>query len=514
MKKKKFSVVFMFVFFFFTTVVILSYAQEQGIIPVMRFKDADIKVVLQSISEKAVKDGKKVNILTSPEVEGLVSISLENVSWLTALDAVLKTYNYSYIWVGENIILVDSLEKIQERESRERERQEVEVPRLKVFKLNYVDANDAKKAITPLLSTLGRISVLELTGQAGWEFGTDVTKRARANEGKVSRTKVLVVSDISKKLGEIEQLLLEIDTMPQQVLVKAKIMEVATDYLKDIGFDWGTGSAGASSDTLSYLDVSNDNNAQRKQVAGHMLSDQNAPSLFGAKTTGLNSSDTGLKMAFKKLGGAEFELIMHALEEDARTNTLSSPSLLTLNNQEAGILIGEKYPIVSTEVSSETGTVVGGALEEYKDIGIQLNVVPQICGEGKKFINMIIHPAVTSLGSNVSIQSTSGTGSSQVTTTLASYPRINTREAETQIIVEDGETIVIGGLLKEVKSKQVIGVPFLRRIPLLGKLFSRETEDTEKIDLLVFISATIVQPGETVPAQAVRSTNVLDEMEE
>jgi type IV pilus assembly protein PilQ len=483
-----------------------SYAQEEGIIPVIKFKDADIKIVLQSIAEKAVKDGKKVNILTSPDVEGFISVSLENVDWQTALDAVLRTYGYGFLWIGDTIILVDTVEKISERQAQERERQEVEVPRLKVFRLKYIDANDAKRAVTPLLSAVGRVSVLEVTGQAGWEFGTDVTKRTRSSEGKVSRTKVLVVSDISKKLDEVEQLLSEIDVMPEQILIKTKIMEVDTDYLKDIGFDWGTGDTGASEAALSFLDVSSDSGEARKQVGGHALGGLSSPSVYGSRNSS-TIDNSGLKLAFKKLGGAEFEAVMHALEEDNQTNTLSSPTILTINNQEAAILVGQKYPIVNTEISTESNQVVGGSLEKYEEIGIQLNVVPQICGEEEKYINMIIHPAVTSTSSSVTIQ---GSGNQ----TIAQYPIIDTREAETQIMVGDGETVVMGGLFKEIKGKSKIGVPLLKDIPFLGRLFSRETMDIEKVDLLIFITAKIVKPGEVVSAQIFDTQEVVSEFEE
>ncbi|UCD15814.1 MAG: hypothetical protein JSV34_01840 [Candidatus Omnitrophota bacterium] len=496
---------FSFLCFLSSVFCFLSYAQEAALIPVIKFKDADIRVVLQSISEKAVKDGKKVNILASPGVQGFVSVSLENVDWQTALDAVLKTYDYSYIWVGDSIILVDTVERIGERQAQERQRQEVEVPRLKVFKLKYLDASDASKAVRPLLSAVGRVTVLEATGQAGWEFGADVTKRSRASEGKVSRTKVLVVSDVSKKLDEVEQLLAAIDVMPQQILIKSKIMEVQRDLLRDIGFDWGTGQTGASSTTLTYVDMSSDNDEDRKQAAGHFLADQITPTLFGPReTTTLTTTNTGLKVALKKLAGTQFETIMHALEEDARTNTLSAPTILTLNNQEASILVGEKFPIVETKVSTETNQIVGGSLEGYQDIGIQLNVVPQICGDKGGYISLIIHPAVTSSSSTVAVQDSDGN-------TLVEYPRITTRETETQIVIKDGDTIVMGGLLREITSKQEIGIPFLKDIPFLGKIFRRETDDVAIIDLLIFVTAEILDPGQAVSEQLLDTERVMSE---
>jgi len=481
-----------------------GFAEGDDLIQAIKFKDADIKIVLQSIAQKATRDGEKVNIVISPNVEGLVSVNLENVDWFSTLEAVLRPYDYSYEWIGDNILLVDTTDKISEREASAKEREEVEPSRTRVFKLKFLDANDAKKAIEPILSPIGRISVLEVTGQAGWEFGTDITKRSRSKEGKVSRTKTLIVSDISKKLDDVDSLLRKIDVMSKQILIKTRIMEVNRDTLEDFGFDWGTGITGASSSTLVYTGASDSN---REEMAGHMLSDQNTPSLFGAKTTGLDSGDTGLKLAFRKITGSQFEAIVHALEEDSRTNTLSAPIILTLDGQEASILIGQKYPIIKTEVSTETNQVTGGSLDYYQDIGIQVNVVPQICGEDESYINMIIHPAVTGRLSDVSI--------TQGETTLVSYPWLTSRETETQVIVKDGETIVIGGLIKDVLSRQEIGVPVLSKLPILGWLFKRETEDVEKIDLMIFITAKIVEPGELVPLEIMdidKFTTMFDKM--
>jgi general secretion pathway protein D len=161
---------------------------------------------------------------------------------------------------------------------------------------------------------------------------------------------------------------------------------------------------------------------------------------------------------------------------------------MALNNQEATILVGTKYPILKTDNTGAGSTAVTTVtLDYYQDIGIQLNVVPQV--GANDYINMVVHPAVTSY-----------------TTTLGSnaYPIIETREAETRILMKDGETIVLGGLLKDVKNKGVEGIPFLRDLPYVGVLFKRDTVDFSKIDLLIFISARIVKEGETTPEQMVQ----------
>ncbi len=449
------------------------------IIPSFKFKDADIKLVLNILSQEANKEENVVNIVVSPKVIGMVTVDFKDITWETALKAIVSAYNYAYRWIDESVILVAPIEEIKEREIQEKERQQSELTQTKVFHLKYIDASDAKTAVEPLLSALGKISVLELTGQAGWEFGTDVAKRERKEGFKMSRTKNLLVSDVISKISEIEKLLDQIDVQPKQILIKIKIMEVSSDYLKDIGFDWATGPTGAESSALNFVNGS--------KFGGHLLGDQVTPSTFGPATAAITTANTGLKLAYKKLSGTEFEAIVHALEEDGNTNVLSSPSILTLNNQEASILVGEKYPIVKTDTSTETNQIVGGSLDYYQDIGIQLNVIPQIVGEDNNFINMIIHPAVTSRLQDVTIRDQSGN-------TLVSYPWLTSRETETQVMVKDGETIIIAGLLKDTEKNQEIGVPFLSNIPILGNLFKRTIKDTEKIDLMIFITAKIINP--------------------
>lgn len=448
------------------------------------FKEADIRNVLKVI---AYKSG--VNIVVSPEVAGAVTIRLSDVPWLEALRTIVSIYGYGYEQ-RENIVTVAPIEKLTNQKKLEVELTEVQPTITEVFSLKYIDAADARKAIEPQISGRGKITILESTGQAGWEFGAgdDVGKRQRITEGRISRSKTLIVTDIPPVLDNIRKMIVDIDVKPLQILIETRIMEANIDRLRDIGLDWGTGSGGASSSSgaLSFTPTGkrSGTGTDTSGLAGHSLSDIITPSVFGPKSQGLTTANAGLKLAFRKLTGAQFEAILHALEEDVTVNTLSAPRILTLNNQEAAILVGQKYPLVKTDVSTESGKITGSTLQKYQDIGIQLNVVPQICDV--EYINMIIHPAVTSFTETLDIKSDTGA-------TLSKFPIINTRETETQILVKDGETIVIGGLLKNVKTRGRTGIPFLGKIPIIGFLFQRQTDDIEKIDLLIFITARIIK---------------------
>jgi type IV pilus assembly protein PilQ len=442
------------------------------------FRNADIRNVLRLISEKS-----GVNIIAARDVTGSITVSLENVEWDDALKAILSAHDYGYERKG-NIITVMSFERLASKSERESKLAEIQPVISEVFHLKYLDANDVADAVKGLISSRGSVSVVQIRGQRGWKFGAGERQagivRAERLEGEVeSRSKILLVSDIPASVDKVRELIKRVDTRPKQVLIEARIIEVNHDKLKDLGIDWGTGRTGAEGSALEYLDL------KRYELGGHMLGYQVTPSVFDPEATDITSSNTGLELGFRKLSGSDFQMILHALAEDVDANTLSSPKILTLDNQAAAILVGEKYPIVQTEVSTETSQITGGSLEYYEDIGIQLNVIPQICGPDNNFINMIIHPIVSSRLADVTITGQDGTA-------LASYPRLRTREAQSQVLLKDGETVVMGGLLKDVEQKGVIKTPFLGDIPLFGLLFQRRTTKTTKIDLLIFITAKIV----------------------
>ena len=496
------------------------------------FNEADIRNVLKIISYKS-----GVNIVTTPEVIGNITRRLVDVPWEKALDVILKTYGFGYVKQA-NIILVAKVENISKLQAEEQLITEI-------FTLKFLDAQDAERAVIPMLSTRGKVSVLYARGQKGWQFGTfkigkEQTSSAQLEaekstamrsetvsieknpEGRTVSSKVefessvksrtLIVTDTVFTMDKIRSFIQLIDKKPKQVLIETRIMEINKDKLKDFGFDWGTGTSGASGYATAPQDVRL-NSANRMSLAGRNLASEATPSIFGplegtSASSGIPGTypyKAGLEILFKKLTGSQFEVILHALEEDVHTNTLSAPRILTLDNQEASILVGFHTPILASTVtagstSTGTGATVTQSLDYYQEIGIRLNVVPQISEEG--YINMIIHPSVTSSTSSIDATSVA----SGITTTT-SYPVIDVREAQTQVLMKDNETIVIGGLMKDVKSKQTIGIPFLSKIPFLGKAFNRETTDINKIDLLIFITAHVLKDDEPLPNQVIQSEN-------
>ncbi|MCX5705586.1 MAG: secretin and TonB N-terminal domain-containing protein [Candidatus Omnitrophica bacterium] len=466
------------------------------------FKDADIHNVLKIISFKS-----GINIVTTPDVMGNVTMRLVDVPWDLALDVMLKTYGYGYQKQG-NIILVSKLENIAKIQLEE-------VLQTEIFHLRFIDAYDAQKVLLPLLTKRGAVSILYSRGQKGWKYGTyqigkerveaaPLEKEAAGAEG-VQRSKTLLITDSASSLDKIRTVILpQIDSRPKQVLIETRIMEVNRNKLRDLGVDWGLGTTGAEATTAAALKANaqtvakNADGIAEQQLSGNSVVSQFAPTIASA-FTGINGTfpyNVGAQLLFQKLTGWKFEAIVHALEEDADTNTLSAPRILTLDNQEASIMVGYHTPIFKTDVSNSSTTTGAAAatitqtLDYYQEIGIKLFVVPQVNEEG--YINMIVHPSVTSSSRNQSAQIVA-TGVPSVSTP---YPVIDVRETQTQVLLKDGETIVIGGLLKDENGKETQGIPFLENIPLLGGVFRRDTYTKRKIDLLIFITARVIKEGE------------------
>lgn len=498
-----------------TLVLFLCYSRISagaGYIETLKFKDTDIRMVLQAISDEANKEGEAINIIASPEVEGLVSINLKNIDWRTALKVILKSYNFTYMQRGD-VITVSGAQGAAVTGGL----------KMELFKFKYLYADVAKKFITPLLSAEGKTSVLDvpedkISDSTQSVSSTNTSSSTASNTANInssseisaqatpSHSKILIVYDTQDRLDQISTTLSELDVMPKQILIQAIIMEVDRDTLTDIGFEWGTGTTGVTATTPTDVSVGSAGTIAGRNInsAGNFTPSVFKPLEGTASFPGTYPYEAGLEVLFKKIAGTNLEVIVHALEEDVRTNTLSKPIILATNNQLASILIGTQFPIIQTSTSSENSYIVGGSLQQYLNIGIQLQVRPQICGSNDEYINLLVHPIVSSYTKTVDVKS--GSGSTAVT--LVSYPIVDTREAQTQMVLRDGEAIVMGGLLKNSKSDEDLGIPFLSKIPLLGPLFKRSTKDNSKVDLMIFITAKIVKPGEVLP-QEVLDTQII-----
>jgi len=445
----------------------------------VNFKNAPLQDLLQMVSERT---GRR--FVLRPEIrEAVITAYLPDVPLNEALLVILAAHDLEMTEAAPGIALI----------SRKDERpagKEAAPIRTELIRLRHLIAEDVKGTLDPLCTDAGQIVVVRLSGHTGWVFGGDEeTERYGSGfapreriEGEYRRqtaSQLLLISDTPENLAFLKSVVEQIDLRPSQVLISANIVEVSRDKLRDIGFDW---SASRSEGTFRY--------------GAEVLNLEVEPGNFEPEAVmrGLTPFDAGGGLLLQRLGRHEFEMFIHALEEHADANILSAPQVLLLDNQEAVILVGTKFPILETNVSGTDVVQITTSLEYYENIGILLNVLPQV--QDNEYVNMIVHPVVSDQTGSVLAQSTGGI-------TLAEYPIIDIREMETQILIRDGQTIVIGGLFKDADTKSVLSVPLLGSIPLLGKLFQRTTVDTEKVELLIFLSASIVtEPGQSTAQKA------------
>ncbi|MDP2904820.1 MAG: secretin N-terminal domain-containing protein, partial [Candidatus Omnitrophota bacterium] len=377
------------------------------------YRDTELATILRSFSYTY-----GLNLVTSTEVKGKITVSLQDVTLAEALDVVLGTNGYNYTRKG-NIIYVTP--------GATEGAQLVSEP----ITLNYLKAGDAQNLLRKALSPKGDIKVDDVFN-------------------------ILVVTDYPANIEKLKFLLESVDRPPQQVLIEAKIVEITSKDLQNLGVTWqidyspGVGMWGRAS---SYPE--------------QMKGTGTFPGTSASLPAGQFRLDTFI------LKGLSATATIDALIQDQKANLLASPSIAVLNNREARIIIGEKVPY-KERTQTTTGTT---ETTKFVDVGTTLRVIPSINTDG--YITMTIHPEVSS-----------------VTAILDAGPRITTREADTMVRVKEGETVVIGGLIKQEDNSTNSRTPILGFIPFIGSLFGSRSKDQSQTELTVFITPKILRSRE------------------
>lgn len=411
------------------------------------FQDADIVSILRLISEVS-----RMNIIASPEVKGKVTVKMLDVPWDQALDIILKTYHLGKV-VEDNIIRVAPIPVLAKERSEiakakeEEERAEDLVS--KIIPLGYSKPGPMKEAIdkAKVLSPRGNVSVDE-------------------------RTNTLIVKDIAKNLTEVEALIKVLDKPTPQVSIEAKIVEANTNFTRELGIQWGFKNiqSPAYGNPIPYtfphsMTIGGSTLAGTSPLSGNPWA-VNFPAAFGAAGMG---GALGITLG-SITNSFTLDLQISALEGTGHGKILSNPKIVTLDNEKALIKQGSKIPYAT--VSAE------GTKTEFVDAVLSLSVTPTITPGGA--ISMNIEITKDEPGA-----------------TTAAGPIIDKKEAKTSVLVHDGETIVIGGIMTTKKTGDISGVPFFHKIPILGWLFKKESISEETKELLIFITPRIVKPSWT-----------------
>ncbi|MBI3802861.1 MAG: type IV pilus secretin PilQ [Nitrospirae bacterium] len=397
------------------------------------FQDADIANVIRLIS-----DVSNLNVVLGEDIKGKVTLKLINVPWDQALDMILKMNNLGQIREG-NIIRIATLTNIARQQDEEAKAKETKVRaedlQTRIIYVNYGKARDLVESMKKVLSTRGDLTIDD-------------------------RTNALIVKDIEKNIDEIGRLVKKIDKETPQVVIEARIVQVAPTFNRSLGIQWGA----------TLRDVRSPN------VIGLSGGGGTPNAVFGTPdpsfAVNLPSAPNfgGLGFTFGRFTDNPFnlDLRLSAGESQGLTRVISTPKVSVLNNQEAKIEQGESIPFATT---SQQGTQT-----TFVDANLTLLVTPHISPDG----GIIMKVKVTK---NAPAETRPG----------ASGPSILRKEATTNVLVRDGETTVIGGIYETTKSDSISGIPYLMDIPVLGWLFKTTTKREDVSELLVFLTPRIMK---------------------
>lgn len=418
----------------------------------MDFQDADIHDVLHLL---AVKSG--LNIIYSSDVSGPVSLHLDQVPFDQAFQTVLTLKNLVALSMGPRIIRVVTSTGLTTEQSQA-------ATFTKVFRLNYADASTVKTPIDAIRSAAGRKGISNI----------DIKSNS------------IVITDTQEGLKEVEQLIPTLDRKPQQVDIEAKIVEVSLDNNTILGVSWAFASGNPNKSAadggpdVNYIGGTKLNTADPQPgLFGGSKTGQQVPisPLAGAPGvggTGIDLGGSGQPIGFSFLHKEAAYLLnmqLSALAANSKVKILSTPHVVTLNNEQATINVTDKIPYQTVTLSQGISQTAVAFVES----GVKLSVKPTINADRR--ITLKVKPEVSN-----------PTG---VAAFAGAPPTVNTRNAETTVLLRDGETIAIGGLIRESTSKSISGIPFLMSIPILGYLFRTTTDKKSRTELIVFLTPRI-----------------------
>jgi type IV pilus assembly protein PilQ len=422
----------------------------------LSFQNVDIRSLLQIIADVA-----GTNMVVSDTVQGSIAMRLQNVPWDQALDIILRTKGLAMRRQG-NVMLVAPMEEIENREKAELEsdRQKIQLAPLhsELIQINYAKASDLgvllRNKQSSLMSDRGAVTVDD-------------------------RTNTLLVLETADKIADIRSLVQRLDVPVRQVLIESRIVVATDNFERDLGSQLGVtqisknGSNGLI--TTSGSGTSVNDTVNNYLSGGGYTVDPTQSERYNVNLPAAPSSGTAGSLALALLGGNFLvDLELTALQLEAKGEVVSSPRVITANGKPASIKSGVEIPYQESTSSGATSV-------SFKDAVLSLTATPQITPDGRIIMDLVVHD--DSVGAFVP----TGQG--------GSVPSINTREVDTQVLVDNGQTVVLGGVYEQTINRNNTKIPFLGDIPLLGYLFRQTQVQDQKREVLVFITPKIVTDG-------------------
>lgn len=402
----------------------------------MNYHDAEIPNVLRLLSAQ-----NHVNIVAGNDVQGKVTVSLQNVSLREALNTILKANGYDYLVQG-NVILVKKMDKNLPGEMVTR-----------VFHLKYVDANNLKQTLDPLKSKKGSVEVFETYFQKA--------KKKRQKPGQPqqaaatvsqSHSSVLIVTDKPEKVTQISQIIAQLDVPVPQIMIESKLVEMAPVNEDKLGIDWD------------------------KSINASLLWQQVLPGGKAQSYSAMVNDPRSGQWNLGHLSASEFNVVLDFLREHTDSKLISNPRITAMDNQEATISVGTTFPIpqINRGLAGQGDIVTFN----YKDVNIELRVTPHV-SENRKII-MSVDPVIEEVTGEVVVD-------------VNRAPITSKRAVHTTVSVKDGETLVIGGMIKDNTTVTTNKVFLLGDIPLIGPFFRHQKKEKKQTDLMIFITPHIVE---------------------
>ncbi len=404
----------------------------------LNFQDIDIRSVLQIIA-----DVTDMNLVVSDTVSGNITLRLKNVPWDQALELVLKTKSLDKRIIG-NVMMVAPAAEIAERERFELETNK-QVQELAPLQTVFLQVNYAKAAdIVALLSTdQGMLS-------------------ERGSVKADPRTNTLLIKDTDRNISKVRSALKKLDIAVRQVMIEARIVTVTTDASKALGVKWGAGYAyQTGSGGIKYGASIADVGSPTDGVPGTGLAVD-----LGASGVGASSFAVGLGTSYSLL-----QLELSALESDGKAEVVSQPKIITADGKSARIQSGDEIPF---QVVKD-----GEVSVEFKEVVLSLDVTPQITPDNRLILDLKVNQ--DSVGEELPNGEVG----------------IITNELETQVLVDNGETVVLGGVFRKETTQSIAKTPFLGDLPIIGGLFRSKSMSDSKVELLVFITPKIIEGSVT-----------------
>ncbi|MFT5052033.1 MAG: type IV pilus assembly protein PilQ [Chlamydiales bacterium] len=444
--------------------------------------DTDIRDALRLVARQG-----GLSLVMSDLVSGQVSLELNRATIDQALGAIMSVGGLSHSVEGD-VLLVSTIADMLARKQREIEYASLTTsaapPQMLVLQLRYVDAERMQPMVQALLGENGTATVLPTsdhlalarsvteTADVDADGLTIGTRLSSTTQGQPAKSHTLVVFDVPERLATVESLVERVDVKPAQVLIEARFVEVTLDENHRLGIDWNilAGASGAATPHTYPFGDSSLGDFNPNVTGG------SPGGVFPAAPNSVSIPGTPGLFTFGTLDFSTFSAVLEAMQRDANVEIVSSPRVTVGDRRTATILVGERFPILRANIS-DFGTVTE-ELERYEPIGVQLEVSPSILGDDE--VELYVRPSTSSLGALV-------TGSTGLT-----VARINTRQIDTSVTARDKETVVLGGLITTRETEDVSSVPYLSRIPLLGRLFQHKAKHVERIDLVVFLTVTIL----------------------